>query len=90
MFCFAFLMEEERKNIAQCLRWTCEESHRITCKTNHHVKTQTNIAMELLISHILLADGSAGKQMCKVVVSPCGQIYRAHVWMYVEMHVLAY
>lgn len=42
--------------------------------------------MKLLISHILLPDGSAGKQMCKVVVSPRGQINRAHVWMYVEMH----
>lgn len=41
--------------------------------------------MEPLISHILLADGSAGKQMCIVVISPCRQIYRAHLRMYGEI-----
>ena len=42
-------------------------------------------------SHSLLVEGSAAKQTSQVVISPCRQIYRAHVRMYVKnAHMLAY
>lgn len=55
-----------RANVAeaQCLRWMCEARHRTTCMTDRHIRTYK--ATEPFISHVIKADGSAGKRMCKL------------------------